>query len=39
MNCVYEAKLDLIMATSIIAMIASFLMGVFANLPLGLAPG
>ncbi|ORX49412.1 hypothetical protein DM01DRAFT_1325578 [Hesseltinella vesiculosa] len=39
MNCVYQVKLDMIMATSIIAMIASFLMGVFANLPLGLAPG
>ncbi|KAI9309548.1 permease family-domain-containing protein [Cunninghamella echinulata] len=39
MNCVYEVKLDLIMATSIIAMISSFLMGLFANLPLGLAPG
>ncbi|SAM09664.1 hypothetical protein [Absidia glauca] len=39
MNCVYEVKLDLIMATSLIAMISSFLMGSFANLPLGLAPG
>ncbi|KAI8333991.1 permease family-domain-containing protein [Chlamydoabsidia padenii] len=39
MNCVYEFKLDLIMATSIIAMIASILMGLVANLPFGLAPG
>ncbi|CAO3608198.1 unnamed protein product [Cunninghamella blakesleeana] len=39
MNCVYESKLDLIMGTSIIAMISSFLMGLFSNLPLGLAPG
>ncbi|ORZ26006.1 permease family-domain-containing protein [Absidia repens] len=38
-NCIYEGKLDLIMATSIIAMISSIMMGVFANLPLGLAPG
>ncbi|KAI8065186.1 permease family-domain-containing protein [Gongronella butleri] len=39
MACVYQTKLDLIMATSIISMIASFMMGLFANLPLGLAPG
>lgn len=39
MSCVYEVKLDLIMATSICAMICSVLIGIFANLPLGMAPG
>ncbi|KAI8366336.1 permease family-domain-containing protein [Choanephora cucurbitarum] len=39
MQCIYELKLDMIMATSIIAMISSILIGVFANLPLGMAPG
>lgn len=39
MACVYEVKLDMIMATSICAMISSILIGVFANLPLGMAPG
>ncbi|KAI8889911.1 hypothetical protein K501DRAFT_169617 [Backusella circina FSU 941] len=39
MQCVYEMKLDMIMATSIIAMISSVIIGVFANLPLGMAPG
>ncbi|GAN00728.1 inner membrane protein yieG [Mucor ambiguus] len=39
MSCVYEVKLDLIIATSICAMISSVLIGIFANLPLGMAPG
>lgn len=39
MQCVYEVKLDMIMATSICAMISSVLIGVCANLPLGMAPG
>ncbi|KAI8358575.1 permease family-domain-containing protein [Blakeslea trispora] len=39
MQCIYELKLDMIMATSVIAMISSILIGVFANLPLGMAPG
>ncbi|KAI9022221.1 permease family-domain-containing protein [Phycomyces nitens] len=39
MNCVYQVKLDLIMGTTIIAMISSILIGVFANLPIGMAPG
>ncbi|CEI85922.1 Putative Purine transporter [Rhizopus microsporus] len=39
MDCVYQVKLDLIMGTTIIAMISSILIGVFANLPLGMAPG
>ncbi|KAI9269830.1 permease family-domain-containing protein [Sporodiniella umbellata] len=39
MACVYQVKLNLIMGTAIIAMISSVLIGVFANLPLGMAPG
>lgn len=39
LNCVFEVKMDMIMATAIMSMIASVLIGVFANLPLGLAPG
>ncbi|KAI9026469.1 permease family-domain-containing protein [Phycomyces nitens] len=39
MSCVYEVKLDMIMGTTVAAMIASTLIGVFANLPLGMAPG
>ncbi|KAI8394011.1 permease family-domain-containing protein [Radiomyces spectabilis] len=39
MQCIYQLKLDMIVATSIIAMIASVLIGTFANLPLGMAPG
>ncbi|KAI8983036.1 permease family-domain-containing protein [Pilobolus umbonatus] len=39
MACVYQIKLEMIMATALISMIASSLVGVFANLPIGLAPG
>lgn len=39
MQCVYEVKLDMIMATAICGMISSVLIGVCANLPLGMAPG
>ncbi|KAI8979129.1 permease family-domain-containing protein [Mycotypha africana] len=39
MACVYQVKLDMIMSTTIIAMIASCMIGVFANLPIGMAPG
>ncbi|KAI7884235.1 hypothetical protein K492DRAFT_174423 [Lichtheimia hyalospora FSU 10163] len=39
MNCVFQVKLDMIIATAIISMISSFLIGVMANLPLGIAPG
>jgi AGZA family xanthine/uracil permease-like MFS transporter len=39
MACVYQVKLDMIVATAIISMISSFLIGLFANLPLGMAPG
>ncbi|KAG1143936.1 hypothetical protein G6F37_004379 [Rhizopus arrhizus] len=38
-SCVYQVKLDLIIGTAIVAMISSILIGVFANLPLGMAPG
>ncbi|CAO3632338.1 unnamed protein product [Cunninghamella blakesleeana] len=37
--CIFDMKLQMIMSTTIIAMISSFLMGLFANLPLGMAPG
>ncbi|KAF7728774.1 hypothetical protein EC973_005612 [Apophysomyces ossiformis] len=39
LSCVYQVKLDLIMGTTIIAMISSVMIGVFANLPIGMAPG
>ncbi|CAO3629016.1 unnamed protein product [Mucor hiemalis] len=39
MQCVYEVKLDMIMATAICGMISSVLIGLCANLPLGMAPG
>ncbi|KAI7888239.1 permease family-domain-containing protein [Mucor mucedo] len=39
LTCVYQVKLDMIMATTIIAMISSILLGIFANLPIGMAPG
>ncbi|KAI8337573.1 permease family-domain-containing protein [Chlamydoabsidia padenii] len=39
MACIFDMKLQMIIATSIIAMISSVLIGVFANLPLGMAPG
>ncbi|KAF9204584.1 hypothetical protein BGZ49_005128 [Haplosporangium sp. Z 27] len=38
-DCLAVLKLDLITATAAIACFASLLMGLFANLPLGLAPG
>ncbi|KAG0002944.1 hypothetical protein BGZ79_002003 [Entomortierella chlamydospora] len=37
--CLAVLKLDLITATAAIACISSLLMGLFANLPIGLAPG
>ncbi|KAL5522040.1 hypothetical protein ACEPAF_1896 [Sanghuangporus sanghuang] len=37
--CVNELRRDLITATAAASCLASFLMGVFANLPVGLAPG
>ena len=37
--CKNELRRDYIVATSAIALISTFLMGLFANLPLGLAPG
>ncbi|KAI9355850.1 permease family-domain-containing protein [Pilaira anomala] len=39
LQCIYEVKLDMIMATSICAMISSVLIGLCANLPIGMAPG
>ncbi|KAG0233986.1 hypothetical protein BGW42_006967 [Actinomortierella wolfii] len=38
-QCLSELKLDLITATAAIACISTLLIGVFANLPIGLAPG
>lgn len=38
-NCLSRLKSDLIVATSLSSMIGSLAMGLFANLPLGLAPG
>lgn len=37
--CVAEVRRDFITTTAAISALASFLMGVFANLPVGLAPG
>ncbi|GAA0159870.1 transporter [Lithospermum erythrorhizon] len=37
--CVKKMKRDLIVATILASMIGSFFMGLFANLPFGLAPG
>ncbi|KAI0118197.1 purine transporter [Nemania sp. FL0031] len=37
--CVAEVRRDLVTATAAISSIASFCMGLFANLPVGLAPG
>ena len=38
-TCKEEVRQDYVTATSAISFIATFLMGLFANLPLGLAPG
>ncbi|KAG0271936.1 hypothetical protein BGZ95_000190 [Linnemannia exigua] len=38
-DCLATLKLDLITATAAIACISTLLMGIFANLPIGLAPG
>ncbi|KAL5514038.1 hypothetical protein ACEPAG_2799 [Sanghuangporus baumii] len=37
--CINELRRDLITATAAASCLASFLMGMFANLPVGLAPG
>ena len=37
--CVQEVKRDLVTATAAIAALTSFCMGLFANLPIALAPG
>ncbi|KAF9586231.1 hypothetical protein BGW38_008213, partial [Lunasporangiospora selenospora] len=38
-SCLATLKLDLITATAAIACFSTMLMGIFANLPIGLAPG
>lgn len=37
--CIGEVRQDLITSTAAISAISTFLMGLFANLPVGLAPG
>lgn len=37
--CINELKRDYVTSTSAISLIATFLMGLLANMPLGLAPG
>jgi len=37
--CVNEVRQDLITSTAAISALSTFLMGLFANLPVGLAPG
>ncbi|KAK1363233.1 adenine/guanine permease AZG2 [Heracleum sosnowskyi] len=37
--CLSKVKSDLIVATALASMVGSFAMGLFGNLPLGLAPG
>ncbi|KAJ3145772.1 hypothetical protein HDU86_000639 [Geranomyces michiganensis] len=39
LSCVAEVKQDLVVATAAVSAIACLLMGAFANMPLGLAPG
>jgi xanthine/uracil/vitamin C permease (AzgA family) len=39
LQCVAEINRDLITTTAAIAALASFLMGLLANLPVGMAPG
>ncbi|KAI0822174.1 permease family-domain-containing protein [Trametes gibbosa] len=39
LSCVSEVQRDLITTTAAIAALSSFLMGLFANLPVGMAPG
>jgi AGZA family xanthine/uracil permease-like MFS transporter len=39
LQCIEEVKRDLVTATAAIAALTSFCMGLFANLPIALAPG
>jgi xanthine/uracil/vitamin C permease (AzgA family) len=39
LSCVAAVRRDMITATAAISAISSFLMGLLANLPVGLAPG
>ena len=39
LTCVNEVRQDLITSTAAVSALASFLMGLLANIPVGLAPG
>lgn len=39
MACIGEVRRDLITTTAAISALASFLMGLLANMPVGMAPG
>lgn len=39
LSCVSEVRRELITSTAAISALSSFLMGLLANLPVGLAPG
>ena len=39
LQCVQEIKRDLVTSTAAISALTSFCMGLFANMPIGLAPG
>jgi AGZA family xanthine/uracil permease-like MFS transporter len=39
MKCIQELNRDLVTATAAIAAMSSFAMGLFANMPIALAPG
>jgi len=39
LSCVADVRRDLITTTAAISALSSFLMGLLANLPIGLAPG
>lgn len=38
-QCLSELRLSLITATAVASLVSSFIIGFFANLPMGLAPG
>lgn len=39
MSCVADVRRDLITSTAAVSALSSFLMGLLANLPVGMAPG
>ena len=39
LSCVADVRRDLIISTAAVSALASFLMGLLANLPVGMAPG